>query len=78
VQTLETWLLWIRGYAFPGVPEQWAHRSAIKKAFFGKPLPPEGERALLALEQVNAPHALDRLRERRSFRAFEEQILSWL
>jgi hypothetical protein len=77
VQTLETWLLFLRGDPFPGEPEKLYHRRVLKDRFFGKPLPPEQERARMAIEQVRKADALERLRHRRSFRLFEEQLSLW-
>jgi hypothetical protein len=77
VQALETWLLWVRGDSFVGEPEKDYHRAILKRRFFGKPLPPEQRRAQLALEPIAQPDALARLRQRRSFRFFEEQLAPW-
>lgn len=77
VQTIETWLLSVRGDAFNNDPEKTYDRWTLKKRFFGKPLPPESTRARLAVEQVDAPDALEKLRQRRSFRSFEEQLSTW-
>ncbi len=77
VQAIETWLLWIRGDAFDSEPEKAYDRWLLKKRFFGKPLPPESMRARLALEQVGTPGALEKLRQLRSFRWFEEQLGTW-
>lgn len=77
VQTLETWLLWVRGNTFEGEPESDYYRRGLKKRFFGKLLPPEDERASMALSELSSPSAVDRLRMRRSFRLFERQLVSW-
>lgn len=51
VQTLETWLLVLKGHAFTEpTPEQRYSRPALKKDLFGKPLPPEEVRTQKALE----------------------------
>ncbi|MGH7436249.1 MAG: hypothetical protein ACRENE_11295 [Polyangiaceae bacterium] len=78
VQTLETWLLFLRGHEFQGEPEKTYDRAALKKHFFGKPVPPEAERARLALEQIDRADALRRLRERASFRLFVDQLATWV
>jgi len=78
VQTVETWLLCIRGDPFKApTPEQFYHRRFLKKAFFGKPLPPERDRTTMALEELKKPEAINILRERRSFLHFEEQLKTW-
>ena len=78
VQTLETWLLCIRGDEFTAPsPEQQYGRPVLKKRFFGKPMPPENYRLALALSEIQKPAALDILRDRRSFRHFEAQLASW-
>lgn len=52
IQTLETWLLAVDGYAFSApTPEQLYHRAALKKAYFGKPLPSVSDR----LDRAKAP-----------------------
>lgn len=78
VQTLETWLLCVRGHEFTTkTPEQFYGRRHLKRLFFGKPMPEEAERARLAIEHLARPGALDTLRERRSFRFFEMQVCGW-
>jgi len=77
VQVLETWLLVLRGGAFDGPPEGFYYRPFLKASFFGKPLPPVERRTLMALEQVEKPGALSMLRERPSFRLFEDQLNAW-
>ena len=77
VQTVETWLLCIRGDDFAGDPERSFDRWVLKKRFFGKPLPSEAVRAAAALAQVDVPRALETLRKRPSFRLFEEQVTGW-
>jgi len=77
VQTLETWLLCIRGDDFSASPEQQYHRDVLKKRFFGRPLPPAPVRLSLALAEISKPGALDILRQRLSFRQFEAQLADW-
>lgn len=80
VQTLETWLLCLRGspaFSSP-TPEQQYDRRVLKRRFFGDPLPPVADRVRLALAEVQRPEALDVLRRRRSFLAFEAQLAAWL
>jgi hypothetical protein len=78
VQTLETWLLVLKGHDFEGKrPEQTYDRPSLKKKFYGHPLPPSRRRTELALEQLRRPDALDILRERPSFQHFEQQLRSW-
>lgn len=78
VQTIETWLLILRGHTFASAPESTYHRDVLKKCFFGKPFPPSAERLKLALAEVNKPDALERLRARPSFARFEQQARAWL
>jgi len=78
VQAMETWLLALRGFAFPeGSPEERFDRRALKRDFFGKPTPPEAERTRLALKELERPDAIGVLRRRRSFRHFESQLVDW-
>ncbi|NVJ24843.1 hypothetical protein HUW62_26820 [Myxococcus sp. AM011] len=78
IQTLETWLLQLRGDDFGGLsPESRYDRSQLKKQFYGRPLPPSSRCTDLALEQLKRPDALDRLRERKSFQHFASQLQGW-
>lgn len=78
VQTLETWLLCIRGDAFTAPsPEQQYDPDLLKKRFFGKPQPPAPVRLTRALAEIGKPGAIDVLRQRRSFRHFEAQLADW-
>lgn len=77
VQTMETWLLVLRGDDMGAEPERVHHRRVLKKQFFGKPLPPVATRTDLALEQIRRPDALDILRRRPSFALFEAQLTTW-
>jgi len=78
VQTLETWLLCVRGDKLKApTPEQFYYRWYLKKLFFGSPIPEEAERARLAIDQLGKPDALDILRQRRSYRYFEMQLCGW-
>lgn len=78
VQAIETWLLHLRGDAFPEAsPEHAYHRPTLKKRFFGRPTPPIERRLALALDEIARPDALDRLRDRPSFRLFESQLAAW-
>jgi hypothetical protein len=77
VQTLETWLLYLRGDAMLPSPEQIYDRKKLKELFFGKPFPPTEKRTALALEQLQKPEALTKLRDLRSFKQFEAHLASW-
>ena len=79
VQVLETWLLVIRGDALSPSPEQACaySRSALKKRFFGDGIRSQGTRTAMALEQIQKPDALEKLRALRSFRLFAEQAAQW-
>lgn len=78
VQTLETWLLVLKGYPFEeSSPEKRYYRPVLKKDLFGKPLPPEAERTRIALDLLKAPNALKLLRERPSFQRFEARLAEW-
>ena len=78
VQTLETWLLTLRGVPMNDPPEREYNRRQLKKLFFGdRHLPPEETRTTMALEVLRREGALTTLRERRSFRLFEEQLADW-
>jgi len=79
VQTLETWLLCLRGSPpfTTATPEHQHQRRVLKKCFFGDTLPPVDVRLKLALAEVRRPDALSTLRQRRSFRHFEAQLASW-
>lgn len=77
VQTLETWLLCLRGDDLLPSPEQCYARRVLKKRLFGNPLPPVEMRCELALGLLGRPDALERLRERKSFRHFEAQLAAW-
>ncbi|MFS8065378.1 MAG: hypothetical protein ACMG6S_03295 [Byssovorax sp.] len=79
VQVLETWLLVIRGETLSPSPEQ-AHaysRSALKKRFFGDSIRSQATRTVMALEQIQKPEALERLRALPSFRLFADQVDRW-
>jgi hypothetical protein len=77
VQALETWLLFLRGDLSEPTPEQCYDRGVLKRRFFGRPLPPVETRTALALAQVQQPGAIERLRQRRSFRLMEELLRTW-
>lgn len=78
IQTLETWLLQLRGDDFGGRPPETRYdRAQLKKQFYGRPLPPSSRCTQLALEQLARPDALDRLRERKSFQHFAAQLQGW-
>jgi hypothetical protein len=79
VQTLETWLLCVRGDAFTAPsPEQQYGRPTLKKRYFSKPEPPVEKRCAMALAELSKPDALVTLRKRRSFQHFESQLADWL
>lgn len=78
VQALETWLLVARGHEFgTPTPEQRYHRRALKKDFFGKPLPPEYVRTRMALEVLEGLDDLRLLKHLRSFAHFSAQVRDW-
>ena len=77
VQTIETWLLTIRGDQMTPTPEHVHHRPTLKKRFFG----PETLSARARLEKARAelakPTALAALRSRPSFQRFEARLQGW-
>jgi len=78
VQTLETWLLVLKGHPFTEpVPEKRYARRVLKKDLFGKHSPPEAERTRIALDLLKVPRALELLRERPSFQRFEARLAKW-
>lgn len=78
VQTLETWLLHLRGApALTPTPEQVYSRTKLKKLFYGESKPPVATRRELALVTLRTPDAMERLRALRSFRHFEAQVAAW-
>jgi hypothetical protein len=78
VQTLETWLLIIKGHPFTEpTPEQRYNRSVLKKDCFGKLPLSSQERQRLALELLRQPDALPKLSLRPSFQDFMNQVLTW-
>jgi len=77
IQTLETWLLTLRGDVLHPTAEQHYGRAALKKRFFGKPTPPLAGRIRLALEVLRKPNALATLRTRPSFARFEAAARAW-
>jgi hypothetical protein len=78
VQTLETWLLVLKHHDFEGKPpEKTYDRPALKKKFYGRPIPPSHRCTELALQQLQRPDALDILRQRPSFQHFAEQLRAW-
>jgi hypothetical protein len=78
VQTLETWLLAAKGHPFKeSSPERRYARRVLKKDFFGDAYLPDTERLRKALEALNLPDALARLRQRPSFQRFEARLAGW-
>lgn len=77
VQTLETWLLVVRGDPMEPSPERVYHRRMLKKRFFGDPFPSLQTRTVKAVEQIDRPHALTALRARPSFQRFEAELRAW-
>jgi hypothetical protein len=78
IQTLETWLLIIKGHAFTEpTPEQRYNRSVLKKDCFGKLPLSSHERQRIALELLRQPDALQKLALRPSFQHFMSQIRAW-
>ena len=78
VQTLETWLLALRGTVLNSpTPEQYYNRSALKSAFFGRPKPDLEGRIALARDLLDQPTALQTLEQRSSFRRFRDQVIRW-
>lgn len=77
-QTIETWLLSIRGVSFVApTPEQYYNRPALKRQFFGKGALPIAQKILLATQELNKPTALSILRQRPSFQRFEARLVGW-
>jgi len=77
VQTIETWLLCVRGTAFTTkTPEHQYDRKALKNSFGLKGLP-EAERIRLAMAELEKDTALATLRTRASFRRFEARLAAW-
>lgn len=78
VQVIETWLLVLRGHVFASpTPEQRYDRAALKKDFFGKPIPSLATRIALAQALVARPDAIDVLRARPSFQRFADRVGDW-
>jgi len=77
VQVIETWLLAIRGDELIPTAEQKYNRSAIKKEFFGRQIPPLAQRIALAMHELQKPNALTILGERPSFNRFVNRLRSW-
>ena len=81
VQTLETWLLHLRGDLHDKnpdlLPERIYDRRELKRQFFGRPVPASQERTAMALRLLEPPTALDRLRQRPSFMRMERQLAAW-
>lgn len=77
VQTVETWLLCVRGEPPLTSPEASYDRRVLKRLFFGKPTPPVDKRTELALAEIRKPNALDVLRARPSFQRFEAQVAAF-
>jgi hypothetical protein len=77
-QTLETWLLIIKGHPFTEpTPEQRYNRRVLKKDCFGKPTPSSHEQQRMALELLSRPDALEKLSPRPSFQHFVDQVRAW-
>jgi hypothetical protein len=84
VQTVETWLLLLRGDPLPEPPESEFNRNQLKRLFVRRDehgrdrlKPPEEQRTAEALALLRREGAVTKLRERRSFRLFEEQLADW-
>ena len=78
VQTIETWLMCIKGHSFNAPsPEQYYNRAAMKRQFFGRAGLPVRVHTQLAMAELQKPEALDILRERLSFQHFENQLTTW-
>ena len=79
IQSIETWLLCLRGDLLEPSPERYYNRPALKRRFFGSgSQPPIEKRKALALSLIEKPEALMLLRERPSFRHFESQLAGWI
>jgi len=75
---LETWLLALRGHQLNAAsPEHYYNRSALKRFFFGKPMPPVQERTQMALAALARPNAMAVLLQRRSFQRFASDLNDW-
>lgn len=78
VQTIETWLLAIRGDQLSNAtPEKNYDRPALKKAFFRQPALPIAAKVQLALTELTKPDALTILAQRPSFVRFRDQLTAW-
>jgi hypothetical protein len=77
VQTIETWLLVLRGHSFERAPEHLYARRVLRKLFFGEPHPPVADRIKLALSELTKPDALQILAARPSFQRFAKQLEGW-
>ncbi len=78
VQTLETWLLVLRGHGMPNpVPENNYARRELKKMFWGGGKPPQSDRIAMAMDLVNRQGALSILMERPSFERFATAVRNW-
>lgn len=79
VQTVETWLLAIRGIPpfNTRTPEQQYARNVLKRMFYGSPLPSESRRVSIASEELTKPGALSTLGARPSFQRFASQLAGW-
>jgi hypothetical protein len=78
VQTLETWVLCIQNDAFrESAPEKQYNRGALKKLCYGTDDLSAREQRDHAVEVLSRRDALDLLRQRASFRRFEDGVRGW-
>lgn len=78
VQTLETWLLTLRGAQLNAPsPEQYYNRNALKAQFFGSPRPNLNGRVAQATAALQQPTAIQLLSLRPSFRRFKDRVAQW-
>jgi hypothetical protein len=81
---VETWLLLLRGDALKDPPESVFDRNQLKRLFqrrnelgLERIKPPEDLLTAEALALLRREGAVTKLRERRSFQLFEEQLAGW-
>lgn len=77
VQTIETWLLTIRGDDLGESPEGNYHRPTLKKKFYGERKPSFERGLAIAMVELRKTNAVDVLRRRESFQRFAGHLASW-
>jgi len=79
VQTIETWLLAIRGEPVfaTATPEQQYNRQFLKKAFYRTSALPMASKVALAMAELQKTDALAVLAQRPSFARFTARLTHW-